>query len=88
MNRTPAVSAIEHRFRDQERELAARTQLAWTEYLRTTRSCAATIYAEAEPIAWRRLRRSLAALCHDRRRSEFERDRALADAVHDYLLAS
>ena len=37
-------------------------------------------YETAEPFAWRRLRRGLAEIAHDRRRIEFELDRYLADA--------
>jgi len=45
------------------------------------------VYQQAEPLAWRRLRRQIAQLAHDRRRDEFERDRALAE-INGLRLAS
>lgn len=58
---------------------AEREAAAWAEYLRTVRAASSEIYEQSEPLAWRRLRRALAELSHDRRRLEFERDRALAE---------
>lgn len=62
-------------------EHARRERTAWDEYLRMTKDCAADprLYADCEPLAWRRLRRALAEVAHLRRRDAFERDRALAD---------
>lgn len=59
----------------------AREREAWDEYLRTTRLAPDYAYDQAEPLAWRRLRRQLAELHHDRRRDAFERDRAVAEPV-------
>lgn len=61
--------------------LVTREREAWDEYLETTRRCPEHVYSQAEPLAWRRLRRRLAELAHDRRRDAFERDRALAEAA-------
>jgi hypothetical protein len=60
-------------------EFAARERAAWEEYLSTIRGIATDVYQQAEPLAWRRLRRQIAQLAHDRRRDEFERDRAVAE---------
>ncbi len=57
----------------------AREREAWDEYLRTTRMSPEHAYEQSEPLAWRRLRRILAELHHDRRRDAFERDRAVAE---------
>jgi hypothetical protein len=64
----------------------AREREAWDEYLETTRRCPEHVYSQAEPLAWRRLRRRLAELAHDRRRDAFQRDRDLAEAA-GYRLA-
>ena len=70
------------------RDLARREQAVWDEYLRVSKGCAGDLgrYERAEPLAWRRLRRRIAELAHDRRRDAFERDRALAEAA-GYRLA-
>ena len=60
-------------------EIAARERDAWEEYLNTIRGIQIDVYQQAEPLAWRRLRRQIAQLAHDRRRDEFERDRAVAE---------
>ena len=60
-------------------EIAARERDAWEEYLNTIRGIDTDVYQQAEPLAWRRLRRQIAQLAHDRRRDEFERDRAVAE---------
>jgi hypothetical protein len=52
---------------------------AWKEYLAMTRA-GADAYEQTEPFAWRRLRRSLAELAGERRRADFELDRALAES--------
>lgn len=57
----------------------ARERESWGEYLRTTRMAPDHVYDQAEPLAWRRLRRSLAELHQVRRRDQFERDRALVE---------
>ncbi|MDX6376892.1 MAG: hypothetical protein QOE98_1195 [Gaiellaceae bacterium] len=60
-------------------DFAARERDAWEEYLLTIRGIDTDTYQQAEPLAWRRLRRQIAQLAHDRRRDEFERDRAVAE---------
>ncbi len=59
-----------------------RERALWDAYLRVTKGCPGDLegYLQAEPLAWRRLRRGLAELAHDRRRDAFERDRAAAEA--------
>jgi hypothetical protein len=74
---------IEAWFHERVERHEARQQEAWVEYLETTRRCPEHVYLQAEPLAWRRLRRRLAELAHDRRRDAFARDRALADAGAD-----
>jgi len=86
MSKSQTVHEIESGFAARADEIARREQAAWLEYLEMLRPCDADLYAETEPLAWRRLRRTLAALAHDRRRDEFERDRALAEA-HGLRLA-
>ncbi len=60
----------------------ARERELWDAYLRVTKGCPGDLerYLHAEPLAWRRLRRGLAELAHDRRRDAFARDRAAAEA--------
>lgn len=70
---------VEAWFADRMQEFAARERVAWEEYLRTIRGIDTNVYQQAEPLAWRRLRRQIAQLAHDRRRDEFERDRAVAE---------
>jgi hypothetical protein len=81
------IPDIESWFAERLAELQQREQEAWQEYLDTLRPCDTDLYEQTEPLAWRRLRRTLANLAHDRRRDEFERDRALAEA-HGLRLAS
>jgi predicted component of type VI protein secretion system len=66
-------------FAGRMQECAARERDAWEEYLCTIRGIDTDVYQQAEPLAWRRLRRQIAQLAHDRRRDEFERDRAVAE---------
>ena len=77
---------IESWYRERVERHVTREREAWDEYLDTCRRCPQHVYAQAEPLAWRRLRRRLAELAHDRRRDAFERDRALAEAA-GYRLA-
>jgi hypothetical protein len=76
--------STEHELRQRHEErlarLAAREREAWSEYLATTRSDDPLTYERAEPFAWRRLKRMLAELAGDRRRGQFELDRALVEA--------
>ena len=74
-------------FAGRMQEFAARERDAWDEYLRTIRGLETDVYQQAEPLAWRRLRRQIAQLSHDRRRDEFERDRAVAE-INGLRLAS
>jgi predicted component of type VI protein secretion system len=78
---------IEAWFTFRVEEFAARERDAWEEYLRTIRGLDADVYQQSEPLAWRRLRRQIAQLAHDRRRDEFERDRAVAE-INGLRLAS
>jgi hypothetical protein len=80
------IPDIESWFAERLGELKQRELEAWREYLDALRPCDANLYEQTEPLAWRRLRRTLAGLAHDRRRDEFERDRALAEA-HGLRLA-
>ena len=59
--------------------LDERTRSAWGEYLAMTRASTPDVYAETESFAWRRLRRDMAAIAQERRRIEFEFDRALVE---------
>lgn len=70
---------VEAWFTGRVEEFAARERDAWEEYLSTIRGIDTDVYQQAEPLAWRRLRRQIAQLSHDRRRDEFERDRAVAE---------
>jgi hypothetical protein len=83
-HRTP--DDIETWYCERVERVVVREREAWDEYLETTRRCPEHVYSQAEPLAWRRLRRRLAELAHDRRRDAFERDRALAEAA-GYRLA-
>jgi hypothetical protein len=87
MSRRRTPSDIEAWCENRRQEHACRERAAWDEYLMSTRGCAAAAYDQAEVLAWRRLRRQLAQLSYDRRRSEFERDRALAE-LYGLRLAS
>ena len=78
---------IESWFKSRVDEYAARERDAWDEYLRTIRGIDADVYQQTEPLAWRRLRRQIAQLAHDRRRDEVERDRAVAE-INGLRLAS
>lgn len=84
-NRT--AHEIEAWFAGRMAESAQRERDAWEEYLRTIRGTEHDVYQQAEPLAWRRLRRQIAQLAHDRRRDEFERDRGLAE-INGVRLAS
>jgi hypothetical protein len=86
MARPRTTDEIENWFSERVERHVAREHDAWLEYLETTRRCPQHVYAQAEPLAWRRLRRRLAELAHDRRRDAFERDRALVEAA-GYRLA-
>jgi predicted component of type VI protein secretion system len=70
---------VEAWFASRVLEFAGRERDAWEEYLLTIRGIELDVYQQAEPLAWRRLRRQIAQLAHDRRRDEFERDRAVAE---------
>lgn len=70
---------VEAWFAGRIQEFALRERDAWEEYLRTIRGIDIDVYQQAEPLAWRRLRRQIAGLAHDRRRDEFERARAIAE---------
>ena len=75
----PSASDLHDRHRALLARIDERTGTAWREYLTMTRAALAASYTETETFAWRRLRRSLAALAADRRRADFERDRELAE---------
>lgn len=79
MTEYPTANDVEARFAGRTQECASRERDAWEEYLRTIHGIDIDVYQQAEPLAWRRLRRQIAQLAHDRRRDEFERDRAVAD---------
>ena len=81
------ITDVETWFSSRKEEIAGRERDGWEEYLRTTQGLNPDVYAQAEPLAWRRLRRGMAALAHDRRRDEFERDRAVAE-IRGLRLAS
>jgi hypothetical protein len=76
----PTSSEPHDRHRERVARLDERTRTAWTEYLSMTRGGARDVYEETEAFAWRRLRRGLAELAGERRRADFELDRALADS--------
>ena len=59
--------------------LHERTGAAWGEYLAMTRASTPDVYAQTESFAWRRLRRDIATITQERRRIEFEFDRALVE---------
>ena len=59
--------------------LDERTCAAWGEYLAMTRASTPDVYAQTESFAWRRLRRDMATIAQERRRIEFEFDRALIE---------
>ena len=81
------ISDIETWFASRVAEIASRERDGWVEYLRTIRDLDPDVYQQSEPLAWRRLRRTMAQLAHDRRRDEFERDRAVAE-IRGIKLAS
>ncbi len=81
------LSEVENWFTTRLQEIAAREREAWDEYLLTIRGVASDVYEQSESLAWRRLRRTMAQLAHDRRRHEFERDRAVAE-IRGLRLAS
>jgi hypothetical protein len=74
----PTASEPHDRHRERVAQLDERVRTAWKEYLAMTRA-ANGAYEETEPFAWRRLRRSLVELLGERRRADFELDRAIAD---------
>ena len=76
----PTEQELRERYSERQANLAERECQAWREYLATTRSDDPVRYEQAEPFAWRRLKRMLAELAGDRRRVEFEFDRALVEA--------
>ena len=78
--RHPTEQELRRQHAERAARLAARENQAWSEYLAMTRGGDELGYETAEPFAWRRLRRGLAEIAHDRRRIEFELDRSLADA--------
>jgi hypothetical protein len=73
------LTDVENWFVSRMQEIAERERGAWDEYLCTIRGIAVEVYDQTEALAWRRLRRTMAQLSHDRRRDEFERDRAMAE---------
>lgn len=75
----PTASEPHDRHRERVARLDDRVCTAWKEYLAMTRA-GADAYEQTEPFAWRRLRRSLAELAGERRRADFELDRALAES--------
>ena len=81
------LTDVESWFTTRMQEIALRERGAWEEYLRTIRGLGTDIYDQTEALAWRRLRRTMAQLAHDRRRDEFERDRAVAE-IRGVRLAS
>ncbi len=87
MSQNRTAHEIETWFASRMTEFAQRERDAWEEYLRTIRGIEYEVYQQAEPLAWRRLRRQIAQLAHDRRRDEFERDRAVAE-INGVRLAS
>jgi hypothetical protein len=78
--RRPTEQELRRTYAERAARLAARENEAWMEYLAYIRAGEANGYESVEPFAWRRLRRALAELAHDRRRYEFELERALVDA--------
>jgi predicted component of type VI protein secretion system len=87
MSQYRTTHEIETWFAGRMAEFAERERDVWEEYLRTIRGLDYAVYQQAEPLAWRRLRRQIAQLAHDRRRDEFERDRAVAE-INGVRLAS
>jgi hypothetical protein len=75
----PTAREPHDRHRERMARLDERVCTAWKEYLAMTRASAENAYDQTEPFAWRRLRRSLVELAGERRRADFELDRALAD---------
>jgi hypothetical protein len=79
MTKYRTANEVEGWFAGRVLELAARERDAWEEYRVTISGIDTDTYQQAEPLAWRRLRRQIAQLAHDRRRDEFKRDRAIAE---------
>lgn len=75
----PTASEPHDRHHEQVARLDERVCTAWKEYLAMIRA-ADVAYEQTESFAWRRLRRSLAELAGERRRVDFERDRAIAES--------
>jgi len=78
--RHPTEKELRQRYTERLAALAERECQAWREYLASTRSDDPLHYEQAEPFAWRRLKRMLAELAGDRRKVQFEHDRALVEA--------
>jgi hypothetical protein len=76
---TTTSSELQRIRSDRLARLDERTCAAWGEYLAMTRASTADVYAQTESFAWRRLRRDLATIAQERRRIEFEFDRALVE---------
>jgi hypothetical protein len=77
----PTHSELHRAHTERLARLDERTSSAWGEYLAMTRGGAADVYVQTESFAWRRLRRDLATIAQERRRIEFEFDRALVDLL-------
>jgi hypothetical protein len=77
----PTSSELHRTQSERLARLDERTSDAWGEYLAMTRGSAPDVYAQTESFAWRRLRRDMAAIAHERRRIEFEFDRALVELL-------
>ena len=73
------TAEVDRWFADRIVEITDRERESWDEYLRTIQGLVPEVYEQTEALAWRRLRRTMASLAHDRRRHEFERDRAVAE---------
>jgi hypothetical protein len=76
----PTEQELQQRYAERLARLSERETQAWCEYLASTRAGDSVVYEQAEPFAWRRLKRMLAELAADRRRAEFEFDRGTAEA--------
>jgi len=75
----PTRSELHRTHSERTARLDERMSAAWGEYLAMTRASPPDVYAQTESFAWRRLRRDLAAVAQERRRVEFELDRALVE---------
>ncbi|MEO9174303.1 MAG: hypothetical protein ABI317_02230 [Gaiellales bacterium] len=77
----PTHSELDRAHSERIARLDERTSSAWGEYLAMTRGSAADVYVETESFAWRRLRRDMATIAQERRRIDFEFDRALVELL-------